>query len=458
MANRLKDVSHHPSIERIRHSLGEEAELHLVGGLVRDALANLPVTDIDLATKFHPDEVTSRLEKAGIRVVDTGAEHGTVTAVLGEESHLYKHIEITTFREPSLRVSSKFSKSISEDLSGRDFTINAIAYDISRDSIIDPFDGQGDLKKRILRAVGSPEDRFSEDPLRVMRLIRFGPGEDRSLDNATHTAAKKLAPELKSVSIERIRNELEKILLSPNPRSAFRLMNSMGILALVLPEALPSVNFEQNIFHHEDVFEHTLTVIEKAPRERLARLSALFHDLGKPHTLSIGDEGRRHFYLHELKSEELTKEAMTRLKFSIDDTRSVSNVVKLHMRPIDCGPTGVRRIMRDAGQNFDLWRTLKVADSPPAEEAHIFEEKLRAFDAMVQEEKDRIKGSVYGKLAVNGDDLISLGLKPGKAIGECLSKLEEIVIENPDLNDRENLLPKAKEFVSALLAEGKSKA
>jgi tRNA nucleotidyltransferase (CCA-adding enzyme) len=406
-----------------------------VGGLVRDAFLAIEGTDLDIATNLSPQEVIARCNACGLRVVETGIEHGTVLIVIDEV-----HIEVTTFRTPSERSSHITALSIETDLSGRDFTINALAFDIKNSKLIDPFQGVLDLQKGVLRAVADPFARFQEDPLRILRLLRFGPASGRIIETATCNAAKSLVHELSRISVERIKSELDKILLSPLPAEGIRSLKELGGLPFTLPELIPSIGFEQNEFHVEDVFEHTMTVLSRTPADKVLRWAALFHDTGKPHTLSVDEDGRRHFYLHEVVSEELALVRMKHLRFSLEESRAIALIVKQHMRPMDCGAPGVRRIMRDLGESYDQWRRFKLADISPTMPEEEFTKVATRFDELKEAEAARLAGPSYGKLAVDGNDLIQLGIKPGPAMGSLLKELEELVLDDPAQNDHENLL------------------
>jgi len=415
------------------------AELYLVGGSVRDAFITTADTDLDLATALTALEVKQRCDSHGIRIIETGIQHGTVLAVIDEV-----HIEVTTFRVPTSRDVHQTARDITTDLSGRDFTINALAFDVKEQKIIDPHNGLVDLERSILRAVGSAEERFVEDPLRILRMIRFGDAQGRTIEASTLSAAHKHVALLEKVSCERIKGELDKILLSPFPHRGLRKIHEMGALPYTIPELLPSVGFEQNKFHIHDVFEHTLWVLERTPHDVILRWSAIFHDIGKPHTLSVDPDGSRHFYSHETVSEELSKKRMKDLRFSTDDSRSIASIVRHHMRPLDCGAPGVRRIIRDLGKDLSRWRQFKSADSPPTVSDQDFTTIANRFDQMLDSELKKMAGPSYGKLAVTGQDLMSLGIKPGPQMGKLLKELEELVIEDPSVNSAERLLDEAK--------------
>lgn len=415
------------------------AELYLVGGSVRDAFITTANTDLDLATSLTALEVKQRCEQHGIRIIETGIQHGTVLAVIDEV-----HIEVTTFRVPSSRDVHKTARDITTDLSGRDFTINALAFDVKEQKIIDPHNGLADIEQSILRAVGSAEERFAEDPLRILRMIRFGDAQGRTIEASTLSAAQKHVTLLEKVSCERIKGELDKILLSPFPHHGLKKIQEMGALPYTIPELIPAVGFEQNKFHIHDVFEHTLWVLERTPHDLILRWSAIFHDIGKPHTLSVDPDGSRHFYSHETVSEDLSKKRMKDLRFSTDDSRSIASIVRHHMRPLDCGAPGVRRIIRDLGKDLSRWRQFKSADSPPTVSDTDFLTIANRFDQMLDTELKKMVGPSYGKLAVTGQDLMSLGIKPGPPMGKLLKELEELVIEDPTLNTKERLLEEAK--------------
>jgi tRNA nucleotidyltransferase (CCA-adding enzyme) len=421
------------------------SQLFLVGGLVRDAFHSLLATDIDVATDLTPQEVASRCGKHHLRVIETGIQHGTVLVVIDGT-----HIEVTTFREPQDRSEQVCAHDIKTDLSGRDFTINAIAFDITTSKLCDPFNGASDLINGVLRAVGSAEDRIIEDPLRILRMIRFGPATGRVVDTELLTVAGKQAKLLDKVSPERIRTELDKILLSRFPAAAIRTIKELGLLPYTIPELLPAIGFEQNVFHTQDVFEHTMTVLDRSPADRILRWSAIFHDVGKPHTLSVDPDGSRHFYLHEVASEREARLRMRELKFSNDDADTIALIVREHMRPLDCGAPGVRRILRDLGPEIERWQLFKRADASPTLPIEAFEEAAARFNELRRDEEARVAGPVYGKLAISGDHLIALGMAPGPKIGQILKALIEIVLDDPSRNERSLLLAEAQRLIQDL--------
>lgn len=439
---RLGSLSESTSVVRLLEAL-QPAEVFLVGGVVRDALVNVPITDLDVATNLAIETVLERCAAAQLKVVATGIHHGTLL-VVSEGTH----IEVTTYREPSDRTTHTHAKSIERDLSGRDFTINAIAYDLTAGTITDPFNGIADLCEHTVRAVGDPLHRFAEDPLRILRMVRFGPSQGRRLDENTQAAATSLVSRLAAVSVERIKTELEKILVGAYPHLGVRALQEIGALPYTIPELIPAIGFEQNEYHIHDVFEHTLWVLQRTPQNHILRWAAVFHDIGKPHTLSVDDAGRRHFYLHERVSAELAHERMKALRFSHDESDAISTIVRHHMRPLECGPAGVRRVIRDLGELLPQWRQFKEADMSPTMPLEDFLKSTRQFDELVAIERERSKLPAYGKLAITGSDLIALGIKPGPALGRLLKELEEIVIDDPSRNTSEHLLAQTKRWLT----------
>jgi tRNA nucleotidyltransferase (CCA-adding enzyme) len=436
----LRTVSRSAPIASLFTAL-QPSQLFLVGGTVRDAYLNATSTDLDLATNLTASEVRERCLAQGLRVIETGIQHGTVLVVINDT-----HMEVTTFRQPADRNTQVNANDIRTDLSGRDFTINAMAFCVATHSLIDPFGGLGDLAAGVIKTVGQPKSRFQEDPLRILRMVRFGAAQGRATDAATEDSARELVSLLADVSIERIRHELDNILMAPCPAAGLRKLLEIGALPFTIPELLPAVGFEQNRYHIHDVFDHILAVVDRTPADKILRWAAVFHDIGKPHTLSVDDGGERHFYSHEVVSTSLSWERMLALRFSHDDMKRISSVVRHHMRPMNCGPAGVRRLIRDLGDNLTLWRVFKDADSSPTIPGTEISETANAFDALLKSEQTKLATPSYGRLAVNGDDLKELGIKPGPSMGELLRKLEECIIEDPSQNTKAILLDLAKKL------------
>ena len=410
----------------------KDDELHLVGGAVRDALLGVDSFDLDLATSLKAEEALVRLEKAGLRTIATGLKHGTITVVVDGEN-----IEITTFRAGR---SNTKPNTIEADLSGRDFTVNAIAIHCKSGSLVDPEEGVKDLKGNFLRAVGNPIERIKEDPLRMLRAVRFGAAAGRDVDPSLIHAIKESHHLLSGVAIERVKVELEKFLMETFPAAGLDVLRSYGLLPYTFAELIPTIGFEQNRFHTKDVYGHTLDVLAECPPDRILRIAAVYHDIGKAFTLSIDKDGNRHFYEHEKISEEIARREMTKLKFSNDDIDAVGKIVRLHMRPFDCGPSGVRRLLRDVGDQFERWREFKNADRPAVFDDDKLIEMKEHFDALVKAENERVIGSFKSPLAISGDDLKELGFQPGKVMGTILKTLKELILDDPEKNQKETLI------------------
>ncbi|MCC6954517.1 MAG: HD domain-containing protein [Deltaproteobacteria bacterium] len=429
-----------PDIAPIVAALGADAELHLVGGSIRDAFLGRETHDLDFATKLLPDEVVQRLERASIRVIPTGLAHQTVTALVEVGS---EPVEITTFRAPGISTEKRVvaGNSIEQDLALRDFTMNALAWSVQRGAIVDPLGGVADIQARRIRAAGDAEQRFREDPLRIIRMIRFAAELGFLIDEETKQAAGQLATLLSGVSVERIREEFSKIIVSPRPADGLQSLLDLGILEIFLPELATCAGFEQNRFHKADVFVHTLEVVERTRPDLVLRLSALFHDIGKPPTMTVDAvTGDRHFFRHEVIGADMTRDALERLRYSNDVNDQVTSLVRLHMRPIEAGPPGLRRLLRDTGDLFELWKELKVADTKACKiDSDEVDERMKQFEEAIAKVQAGPSVSPLSSLALRGKDLLALGFEAGPHIGEILRALHERVLDDPELNTFEVL-------------------
>ena len=342
-------------------------DLYLVGGPVRDRILGRPSHDLDFTTRARPDRVKVLARRAGATSIYTvGERFGTIGAVFESGP-----VEITTFRAESYRPGSRkpevqFGESLEADLSRRDFTINAMAQDVLTGRIIDPHGGLADLVARRIRAVGSADDRFREDPLRVMRCVRFTAQLNFDIEAGTLAAARRTAEELRHVSAERIGAELNLILLSPEPGRALITLLEIGVLGLTMPELIPLQQTEQEERRqHKDVFAHTMRVLTSTPSEPETRWGALLHDVGKPQTKSIRN-GRVRFFGHEEVGARIARRIMRRLKFDGRLSDRVTHIVRLHMRAnaYEHGWTdgAVRRFILEAGEDLDALIALSRAD------------------------------------------------------------------------------------------------
>ncbi len=443
-SERIRQLDLHTGLRVLHTALGTDADLHLVGGALRDIALGRESGDLDLATILAPEEVLARLEKAEIRVIPSGLQHQTVIAVPVKGS---PGIEITSFRTAGMRPEGgqKLAGSIEEDLQYRDFTINALAYSLNSKTFVDPMNGLADVQAGIVRAVADPHERFTEDPLRVLRMIRFACMRGFRVDERTLEASKNFTDALLKTSIERIRDEFSALLCADTPSHGLTLYKELGILERLIPELYVCVGFEQNKYHEKAVFEHTLEVVDKSPAVLISRLAALFHDIGKPPTLTIDDAGERHFYCHESVGADITAEILQRLRYPKKTISAVCMLVATHMRPISAGKSGIRRILRDTGEHYDEWRALKEADSTSVRlDAEKLARELDDFDERVENVRSEAVNSPFEHLAINGNDILGLGVSPGPRIGEVLRSLHELVVDNPEVNEREHLLAVAK--------------
>ncbi|RCX18410.1 tRNA nucleotidyltransferase (CCA-adding enzyme) [Anaerobacterium chartisolvens] len=420
----------------------EGFEAYAVGGCVRDSLIGISPNDWDIATGAEPEQV----KKLFKRTVDTGLKHGTVTVLLDNES-----FEITTFRiDGEYRDNRKpeevrFTRSLKEDLSRRDFTANAIAYHPFH-GLIDPFGGVSDIQKRIIRAVGNAEKRFNEDALRILRAVRFSAQLGFEIDKKTLEGIKATSFLLSNISSERIRDELTRLLLSNNPMK-FSLLNDTGILSHVLPELEPCFATDQrHPYHIYNVALHSLTAVKNIEATPVLRWTMLLHDTGKPHTKTTDKKGTDHFYGHHHKSTEIANAVLKRLKFDNKTIDTVCRLVKNHDRQIEPQPTAVRRAVCSIGEDiFELLLKVRAADIKAQNPAFLPDrlEKLGKIRNIYMEIKAMGQCLSTRELSINGDDLIASGFRQGKEIGGILKNLLKEVVNNPELNQRETLLEMA---------------
>ncbi len=427
-------------------------QCHLVGGAVRDILMRRPHTDFDVATDAHPEQVIPLFK----RVIPTGIKHGTVTVHFKGTT-----FEVTTFRTDADYSDGRrpdsvvFTPSLEADLARRDFTINAIAFDLHLRRMHDPHEGQADIKRRLIRAIGDPAARFREDGLRPLRACRFAAQLSFTVEPATKAAIPGALDILAKVSAERVRDELLKILESPLPSVGLLLMKETGILGVVLPELLEGVDVKQGSFHCHDVFMHSLYACDAAPRVMVLRLAALLHDVGKPRTRGAAPDGRPTFYGHETVSADMTQEILFRLKLPHAVIRETTHLVTHHMFNYqeEWTDSAVRRLIARVGEgSIDDLMALRRADQIGMcpENAQRFPQGLALFAERVKAVKEQGRAFTVSRLAVNGNDIMErLGIAPGPQVGIILNELLQSVLEDPKLNEREKLF----EIAGKLLRE-----
>ena len=414
-------------------------EAYAVGGCVRDSILGKEPNDWDITTSAAPEE-TKRLFD---RTIDTGIRHGTVTVMLNREG-----FEVTTYRIDGDYEDGRhpkevtFTASLEEDLKRRDFTINAMAYN-EQQGLVDIFGGVRDIEQEIIRCVGNAEERFTEDALRMMRAVRFSAQLGYQIDEGTKRAIRRLAPNLKLISAERIQAELVKLVTSPHP-DYLRIAYETGITEQILPEFDICMETEQNNFHHcYGVGEHILHAMLEIDADKVLRLGMLFHDVGKPKTMTVDEKGITHNKGHAIVGEKMTREILHRLKFDNDTIDKVAKIVLYHDQEISPTDSGVRRAVNRMGEDiFPMLFPVRRADIRAQSDYHR-EEKLQKL-AYIQEIYDGIlqrqECLSLRDLAVTGSDLIALGMPAGREIGVLLKELLEIVLEEPERNTKEELL------------------
>lgn len=440
MQIQLPDKVHH-----IINTLEEAGyEAYAVGGCVRDSILGRKPDDWDITTSAKPEEI----KRLFPRTVDTGIKHGTVTVLLGGEG-----FEVTTYRVDGVYEDGRhpsevtFTASLKEDLKRRDFTINAMAYN-ARTGLVDLYGGLADIENRVIRCVGIAGERFDEDALRMLRAVRFSAQLSFRIEEATGEAVKALAPNLQKISAERIQVELVKLVTSPNP-DYLRTAYELGITAQILPEFDLCMETPQRHKHHcYDVGEHILHSMIGVGPDKVLRLGMLFHDIGKPQTLTIDPDGTTHNKRHPFEGEKITRKVMRRLKIDNDTTDKVTKLVLYHDYDIAPTEAGVRRAINRMGEDiFAMIFTVRRADIA-AQSDYMREEKLAKvayIEKLYSEILARKDAVTLKDLAISGNDLIAEGMPPGRQIGETLSALLERVLDDPSLNTREILLKLYKE-------------
>jgi tRNA nucleotidyltransferase (CCA-adding enzyme) len=402
---------------------------YIVGGALRDAWLGSEPKDWDVATGAMSNTIHDIFHD----LTQFDLKHGTVTLV-----YQRRHYEVTTFRGKT-----RFGRNIEEDLAHRDFTFNAMAYDTTDGRIIDPFNGRGDITGKVVRAVLDPSERFQEDPLRMIRAIRFAVELGYSIDPKTLGAVHLLSHTIDRVAQERIRDELLRILLARKPSKGFTLMRKTGLLKRILPELLEGYRKRQNDFHRYTIYRHIMETVDSVGPDPVLRLSALFHDIAKPRVRKKA-KGRWRFLGHAGASVELTKQIMTRLRFSNDMIARVTNLIGNHMFEYkrELTERALRRLIKRVGtDNIHDLIELRRADDLAHGWGRGCEADLDAFRARIDSLLSQSPLLTVADLAVNGDDVMTLlGMRPGPEVGEILERLVTLVIEKPEFNQKDTLL------------------
>ena len=437
-------------------------QAYLVGGAVRDLILKKPCSDWDVATNATPEQVMSMFKF----VVPTGIAHGTVTV------HFHKtEIEVTTFRTESEYSDGRhpdkiaYASTIEEDLSRRDFTMNAIAVNLRNGKICDPFGGRKDIRKKVIRTVGIPNERFMEDGLRPIRALRFASQLNFCIEKDTFSEIFKpdVQKKITSISIERFRDEFLKMLKSEKPSVGLKLMEETRILKLFIPEfevCRGCIQGDGRGFHDFDVMDHLIYACDGAPKNNYkVRLAALFHDIGKPSCKRVIENEKDGqlftFYNHDNEGAKITEKILRRLKFSNEEIADVSHLVKNHMFHYEpsWSDAAVRRfIVRVGLQYMDDLFDLRVADVFGMHNNQVnlrnstTSENILELKERIEKITEKQNALSLKDLCVNGKDLMDIGIPSGKKIGVVLNELFEAVLEDPEMNNREKLLKLAESY------------
>ena len=440
---------------RLKEALGPEAELMVVGGAVRDELLGRSHADWDLATRLLPQTVMERARAAGLRVIPTGLQHGTVTVLLEDLP-----VEVTTFRSDGGYLDGRRPESVrlgvdlEEDLARRDFTINAMAQPVGGSDLVDPFGGQRDLAARTLRAVGDPLQRFAEDGLRPLRACRFASQLGFTVEPATLAAIPLRLGVARKVAVERVFTELDKLLRGDEPHLGLTLLAESGLLDLWLAELRPMLGCLQNRHHRHDVWTHTLEVVRQVPAEAGLRWAALLHDAGKPGTRSTGPDGEVHFHGHEARSLELAETILERLRSSLSLRREVAALIRHHgTHPTEAwSDAACRRFLGRLAEDslpLERWAAFRLADQRG--KGLDLEARLDGHQGLLSRLRALAAAApplAVRDLALDGAALMKLAGRPGGPwLGELQRQLLVAVLDDPGLNRAEALAEVARKLM-----------
>ena len=417
-------------------------EAYIVGGAVRDAVMGKVPSDYDIATNAKPKEVKALFA----RTIDTGLKHGTVTVIENKTG-----FEVTTYREETGYSDMRhpdavaYVDELSSDLKRRDFTINAMAYSPKR-GLVDEFSGREDIEKKIIRCVGVPEERFKEDALRMLRAVRFAACLDFELSEDVVRAIRKCGVLIKNVSNERILGELNKILLCDRP-SKIKLLYDTGLMKYIIPELCACFDTVQNNkYHIYNVGDHIMKAVDNTPNDLILRWSALLHDSGKPACLSRDAQGIHHFYGHHRESVRIANDVLHKLRMDHDSINDILVLVENHDVRIDTNPASVKRMLARTGENLFMKLLLLQEADNRAKNLKFLDDKLSKLHA-VYDQCQRIIAErqpyQISHLQINGRDLIKIGFKAGREIGDMLKLLLDEVVIDPSLNSRDYLIKRA---------------
>ncbi len=416
-------------------------ETYLVGGCVRDELLSRDNFDIDITSQARPDEILEVFKD--YKTIDIGKKFGTIKVILNSSEY-----EITTMRtenayddkrHPSLVY---YTDDIYEDLKRRDFTINAMAK--RKEIIIDPFNGQDDLENKIIRAVGNPYDRISEDMLRSLRAVRFATVLGFDIDKDLKEAIR--SQSINDISKERIQDEVNKILLATRPSRGIRILDELNLLESIFPEVKKTIGFDQHSSHHaDDVFNHSLKVLDKTPPILEVRMAALYHDVGKIDTFFIDENGEGRFFGHQNLSEELLIRRLKELKYSKKFIENTSILVKRHMDNTNTySKKSIRKLLRNIGEE-NLINLFALQRADVLSTKHADDSNINLGLSLLSEVKDDDIPKNRNEIKINGNDLKDLGFKEGKELGNTLREIENLIYEEKLINNKKDIINYLKE-------------
>lgn len=413
---------------------------YCVGGFVRDSLLNIKSSDVDITSQARPEEIKEIFSDC--KLVDISEKYGTIVIIVaGRPYEVTSHRTEEDFSDGRRPGKVTFGTDLRADLERRDFTINAMAYS-DQSGLVDYFGGVKDLQEKILRAVGDPFKRIDEDYLRMLRAVRFSASLDLDMEENLKQAIRQKAENIRHISAERINAEFSKMLLQDKPSRAVISLYNNGLLKYIIKDLYDSYGFSQDNIHHKyDLFYHTMRVLDESPKDLDIRLAALFHDLGKIYTKQIGPDGQAHFYGHDKKSEDLCLRYLSELRYDKKTIQNVCILVRRHMEAMNpYTEKTVKRLVRKIGPDlarklFYLQRADILATSNPQLTSNV-DKALEILDYILQEDEP-----IYRKqLAINGNDIISLGYKQGREVGRILEAITDLVDEGRLDNDREIIL------------------
>jgi tRNA nucleotidyltransferase (CCA-adding enzyme) len=418
---------------------------YIVGGAVRDYLLGYDINDYDIATDAKPEEVTEIFEK----VIPTGVKYGTVTLIYNN-----KNYEITTFRKDFDYINNRkpdkvvYSEDIDEDIKRRDFTINSLYCD-SKGRIRDKYSGVKDIKSKIIRTIGNPDERFKEDALRMIRAVRFMATLGFKIEEKTKNSIVKNHQLIENVSAERIKTEFDRILLSNNPGEGIRTLTDTNLMKYIIPELYKTVDFDQHSkYHDKNVYDHTIAVVENIEPKLDLRLAALLHDISKPESFTLDEELEGHFKGHHIKSADKSLEILKRLRYDNKTIENVRVLIRYHyLKDISIKEKGVKRFINNVGkERLDDIFKLNIADIKGKADMRSID-KVYNLQKKCKEIFEKQEPLSIKDLKINGNDIIKTGVKEGKKVGEVLQYLLEKVLENPALNNRKDLLEITKNYL-----------